>query len=351
MKHFLTSILFLLCAGTVNAEYKFVVPQAAGNGTAVWAEIIAKHLEKKLGERIVIQYIPGAKDISGFNDFHNKLRLDEKTMMVSHGGNAISYLVDKVDYDYRDYDSIGMMNLNIVVAKRKNEDFNSSKIKIAGSSGTEADGMAIALLVCGNLNSMEQYLDCWNQKVIWVNGVKGNERRLGFKRGEFNVARENTTAWKKHYKDDPEVEVWFHHGVFDLSTRSQKEDSNYDPGYQFETVFEKTHKTKPTGPLYEAYRLSRNFRDVLQKAIWINKNNPNRNKIVEALKEMIKDPEAISALEKDTGKYNWIVSDQGNQVVTTLRSNMKDSDLKNIVWWHQNAYKFPSVYKPELLKN
>ena len=31
-------------------------------------------------------------------------------VMVSHGGNGISFLQENVDYDYRDYESIGLMN-------------------------------------------------------------------------------------------------------------------------------------------------------------------------------------------------------------------------------------------------
>ena len=137
MKKFIALVATCLTMATAQAEYRMIVPQEAGNGTAVWASIIARHLEKQLGEPIVIQHIPGAKDIPGFNEFHNKLRNDPKTIMVSHGGNGIGYLVDRVDYDYKFYDSIGMMNLNIVVGKHIGNpaDGKERKLRIAGSSG------------------------------------------------------------------------------------------------------------------------------------------------------------------------------------------------------------------------
>jgi hypothetical protein len=342
--------LLLAVSWPALAEFKMIVPQAAGNGTAVWANIIARHLEKQLGEKIVIQHIPGAKDIPGFNEFHNKLRFDDKTIMVSHGGNGIGYLVDKVDYDYKYYDSIGMMNLNIVVGKKKGSEMQGQKAKIAGSSGQETDGMAIALLLCGNLSTIQQYLDCWNQKAVWVNGVKGNERRLGFMRGEFNVARESVVAWFKHYTNsESNAEIWFHHGIYDLNTRQQKEDPNFPQGFRLETQFKKIHGIEPKGPLYDTYTLSRNFRDVLQKALWVNKGNPHTERLRTALTEMITDPEASAALVKDTGKYEWIIGDAGNQVVDRIRRNITEQKLKDMVWWHENAYKFPSVYKPELI--
>lgn len=345
----LLAILALSVAGLAHADYTMIVPQGPGNGTSVWAAIVAKGLEKHLGEKIVIQHIPGAKDIPGFNEYHNKLRFDNKTIMVSHGGNGVSYLVDKIDYDYKHYDSIGMTNLNIVLGKRAETDVSKDRIKIAGGSGLEPDGMAIAMLMCGNLPKTEDYRKCWDKRVVWVNGVNGGERRLGFQRGEFNTTRESVAAWFKFYQGLPENKLWFHHGLYDLKTGKQVDDPNFPKGYQFEDVFKQMHGVAPKGEFYEAYALERSFRDVLQKALWVNKGNPNTEKLRNALKAMINDKESRVELEKDTGKYEWIIGEEGNQVVGKLRKNITPDKLKNLVWWHDNAYKFQSVYKPELL--
>jgi hypothetical protein len=338
-----------LTATTAFADYRMIVPQAAGSGTAVWASIVAKHLEKQLGEKIVIQHIPGAKDIPGFNEYHNKLRFDEKTIMVSHGGNGIGYLVDKVDYDYKYYDSIGMQNLNIVLGRKTSMDPAKDQIKLAGGSGLEPDGMAIAMLVCGNLPKVDDYLNCWTKRVTWVNGVAGNERRLGFQRGEFNTTRESVVAWFKFYDQLPDNILWFHHGVRDLKTGKQKDDINFKPGFQFETVFKRMHGVDPKGEFYDAYRLSRQFRDVLQKALWVNKGNPNTEKLRAALTKMVTDPEALKDLEADTGKYDWIIGNDGNKVVDQLRKDITEKKLQDLVKWHDTAYKFKSEYKPQLV--
>lgn len=338
-----------LAATAVHAEYRMIVPQGPGQGTSIWAGIVAKHLEKYLGEKIVIQHIPGAKDIPGFNEFHNKLRTDDKTIMVSHGGNGVSYLVDKIDYDYKHYDSIGMQNLNIIIGRKADMDVKKDRIKLAGGSGLEPDGMAIAMLVCGNLPKKEDYMSCWNKRVTWVNGISGPERRLAFERGELNTTRETTASWFKFYANLPGNKLWYHHGVMDLVTGKQKDDPNFPPGYTFENVFKQLHGVEPKGELYEAYTLVRNFRDVLQKALWVNKGNPNTEKLRAALRKMLQDPEALAALELDTGKYDWIVGEDGNKVVDRLRKNITEEKLKTLVFWHDNAYKFKSVYKPELI--
>ena len=76
----------MLLASTVSADITVVNPQKPGGGTTVWTEIIMKELEKHLGERITIRNIPGARDIPGINKFHNELRFDENTIVVTHGG-------------------------------------------------------------------------------------------------------------------------------------------------------------------------------------------------------------------------------------------------------------------------
>jgi len=353
------SILKTLCiaavfsTATAHAEFRMIVPQAPGGGTAIWASIVAKHLEKQLGEKVVIQHIPGAKDIPGFNEFHNKLRNDPKVIMVSHGGNGVSYLVDKVDYDYKNYDSIGMQNLNIVMGRKKDFDPRNpqSTAKFAGGSGLEPDGMAMAMLLCGNLPKKEDYLGCWKNRVTWVNGIPGSERRLAFMRNELNITRETSVAWFKHYASAKENTntLWFHHGVLDLNTGRQKDDVNLPTGFRFEEVFKQYHGVEPRGEFYEAYRLSRNFRDVLQKALWVNKGNPNTERLRAAVSKMVTDPEAAKELEADTGKYEWIIGTQGNTVVDRLRRNITEQKLQTLVWWHDNAYGFKSEFKPELI--
>ena len=52
--------------------------------------------------------------------------------MVSHGGNGVSFLQENVDYNYADYTSVGLMNLNIIAGIRK--DYKSGdKTFVAGS--------------------------------------------------------------------------------------------------------------------------------------------------------------------------------------------------------------------------
>lgn len=349
---FLIAVVLSLFTVTASADYTLVVPQEPGKGTSVWATIIAKHLSAYVGEPVIVKHIPGARDIPGFNEFHNKLRKDPKTIMVAHGGNGVSYILDPVDYDYRQYDSIGMMNLDIVFGRNRTTDEKTGVFKVAGSSGYEPDGIAMAMMLCGPGKTVDQYLECFRQRVIWVNGVKGNEKRLGFLRGEFNTTRESPSAWIKFFtgeKAHPDNIIWFTHGIYDLKNKRQIADPNF-PGTQFEDQFKARWGVLPSGDLYDAYRLTRNWRDVLQKSLWVNKGNPNTEKLRASLKAMLANPAVVKEIEAKTGSYPWIIGNDGNKVIGELYKLINEKSLKTAVRWNQEAYGFPSVYKPELLK-
>jgi len=254
MRKLVMSLAMVLgMTSAASADYTFVVPQKPGGGTTVWTEIVAKELAPFLGEKIIIKTIPGARDIPGFNKFHNDLQKDDKTVMVSHGGNGVSFLQENVDYNYADYTSIGLMNLNIISGIRK--DYKSGdKISFAAGSGMVPEAFAMTMLLCGPDLSMDQYVECFKKNVTWVSGMSGGERRLAFKRGELNGTRENPAAYKKHVAPNPNAKVWFTHGILDANSASHMDDPNY-PNMQFEILFKNKYGVVPSGEFYNAYTL------------------------------------------------------------------------------------------------
>ena len=347
MKRFLLSLVMAAGISTsAMADYTFVVPQKAGAGTTVWTEIVAKELEPFLGEKINIKMIPGARDIPGFNEFHNELRFDDKTVMVSHGGNGVSFLQEEVDYDYREYESVGLMNLNIIAGKRKGADMN--KPSFAAGSGMVPEAFAFTMLICGPNKTTDEYIACFKENVTWVKGMGNAERRLAFKRGELNGTRENPAAYKKHVESDENAEIWFHHGILQADG-SHADDPNY-PGYQFEALFEQKYGVKPTGEFYDAYRLVKSFRDGMQKALWVNKNNPNKQKLIDALTAMSKDTTAVANIQKNVGNYEWKIGVDGDAQRDTLITFINEDALRNLVKFNSEALGLASVYKENLTK-
>tara|TARA_B100001093_G_C26821365_1_gene1012020 strand:- start:386 stop:1486 length:1101 start_codon:yes stop_codon:yes gene_type:complete len=339
-------LILMLVSAPVFADYTMVIPQKVGGGTSVWASIVAKELEKQLDEKIRLVHIPSARGIGGFNKFHNNLRFDDKTIMVSHGGNGVSFLQENVEYNYADYESIGLMNLNIIVGRLKD---NNDKIKFAFGSGQVPEAMAMSMLICGepSVKDTEQAIDCFRDNVTWVKGMKGNERRLAFKRGELNVTRENPAAYKKHVESFAGAEVWFTHGILnDLGFH--EDDINY-PNVQFELLYEQKYGKAPEGEFYDAYKLTKSFRDGLQKALWVNAGNPNKDKLIEALRRMTNNPESTNRIMQKVGDYDWVIGDEGDGMRDTLMSFITEDALKNLVEFNQKALDLKSVYKEELI--
>jgi len=332
----------LMFSTPAYADYTFVIPQRPGSGTSIWAEIVAKELEPFLGEKIIIKNIPGGRDIPGFNKFHNELQYDDKTVMVSHGGNGVSFLQEKVDYDYNDYTSIGLMNLNIITAIRKDYD-PQEKIKFSAGSGQTPEAYAMTMLLCGPRLTTDEYIACFKDNVVWVKGMKGGERRLAFKRGELNTTRENPAAFKKHVMPDENAEVWFHHGILQPDG-SHADDANY-PGYQFEMLFEKYYFEKPSGEFYNAYKLVKSFRDGLQKALWVRKDNPNAPMLQAALVAMTQNTDSRLRIEKKVGKYNWLIGVAGDAHRDVLMTLINRDALKTLVKFNKEALGLKSMLK------
>lgn len=331
------------------AEVTMVVPQKPGQGTTVWADIVKKELEKHLGEKITLRLIPGARDIPGINAWHNDLRFDENTIVVTHGGNGVSFLQEQVDYNYAEYDSVGLMNLNIIAGKRIGDDM--SKPRFPAGSGMVPEAFAMTLMLCGPDKSVDEYIACFKENVVWVKGMSGSERRLAFKRGDLNGTRENPATYQKHVEPDTNAELWFHHGLLDPTTGNHVDDTNYPAGYQVEQIFEARWGVAPSGEFYDAYKLVKSFRDGLQKAIWVNKGNEElRKRMIAAMNAMKNDADSMAAIEAKNGKYEWFIGDDGDQMRDTLMTFVTEDALKNLVKFNKEALGLKSIYKADLVK-
>ena len=347
LKYIFVAFMALVIPTSAFADYTLVVPQKPGAGTSQWAAIVAKELSKFTDEPVKIRHIPGARDIPGFDKFHEELRFDDKTIMVSHGGNGVAFLQEEVKYNYGDYDSIGLMNLNIIAGKAKGADFGMDKVRFAAGSGMVPEGFAMTMLLCGPKPSVDAYVSCFKKHVVWVKGMSGSERRLAFRRGELNGSRENPAAYKKHIAPNDKAEIWFHHGI--LQPDGSKADDPNHPGFQFEDLYEKKWGEKPSGDLYDAYKLVQSFRDGMQKALWVNRGNPNTEKLRKALTAMANDPDSVAAIEKKVGVYEWKIGQKGNEHRDTLMTFITQKALLTLVKFNTEAFGLASKYKKELL--
>ena len=338
---------FILMSTVAKADYTLVVPQKPSGGTSVWSQIVVAEWEKHLGEKIILKYLPGARDQMGPNQFQNEFRFDDKTILVSHGGNGISYLIEPVEYNYFDWDSIGHMNLNIIIGA--DDTIANGHVKFSAGSGMIPEIMAITMLMGGP--DMDPY-DAYDKYVTFVKGMSGSERRLAFRRGDLNATRENPAAYKKHVMpliEDGKASTWFHHGILDVESGKHVDDPNFTEP-TFEKLYTYTYGVEPSGDFYDAYKLVKSWRDSLQKAFWVNKDNPNKQKLIDALNKMLADPDSVAAIEKKVGKYDWRVGEDGNDTAKILKSFITPEALKTLVNFTNTKLGYNTVYKESLTK-
>jgi hypothetical protein len=169
-------------------------------------------------------------------------------------------------------------------------------------------------------------------------------------RGELNVQRETPSAYNKFLVPIKENELWFSHGILDLKTGKVVKDSNYPEAPSFQEVYKKKWGVEPSGDLYDAYLLAKQYRDVLQKSLWVNKGNPNTEKLRASLQAMLNDPVSIAAIERDAGKYPWIIGKDVNKAMTVLDDHTTKKALKDLVLWSSKVFGVSAIYKEDIAK-
>lgn len=105
---------------------------------------------------------------------------------------------------------------------------------------------------------------------------------------------------------------------------------------------------EPSGEFYNAYKLVKSFRDGLQKALWVRKDNPNAKKLQNALKEMTKDPKAVKAIQKKVGNYNWLIGAEGDKHRDTLMTFINRNALETLLKFNIEALGLKSILKTKL---
>jgi hypothetical protein len=93
----------------------------------------------------------------------------------------------------------------------------------------------------------------------------------------------------------------------------------------------------------------KSFRDGLQKAIWVSKDNPNAKVLQDALRQVANSEESMTVLRKKVGDYEWLIGEDGEKHFQTLKTFITEDSLQTLVTVNQQALGLDSVYKLELV--
>ena len=65
---------------------------------------------------------------------------------------------------------------------------------------------------------------------------------------------------------------------------------------------------------------------------------------------MSMDPDAMKAIQKKVGKYEWMIGEDGNAQVDTLMTFITPRALINLIHFNKDALGLASVYKESLFE-
>ena len=332
MKFILTLVASLLFTVTsAMAEYRLVVPSPKGTGTAIWADVVAAELEKYLGERVIVENIKGGKGNVGLETFNTKYKDDPKTILLAHGGNANAWLIENVNWSFKNWEPIMIQPYNITTTIKSDFDWQNKKLYLADCSGCVPETLGWTLLIGWDNINFVRKMSAGDAKQAWL-------------RGDFNYIREPAS---RHIKNTlPMVEGGealrlFNHGMF-TPNNGFVQDPNWPNTPMVTDLYKDTFGKDPSGDVYEAYILSAVWRDGLQKGLFMHPG-ANTEAVVDAFERMMANEDSRKYLISKLGDYPMYFGEESNIIMDSLYGYVTKERLKLLVDFAKNKMEWSTA--------
>tara|TARA_B100000085_G_scaffold61124_1_gene53973 strand:- start:3652 stop:4677 length:1026 start_codon:yes stop_codon:yes gene_type:complete len=332
MKFILTLVASLLFTVTsAMAEYRLVVPSPKGTGTAIWADVVAAELEKYLGERVIVENIKGGKGNVGLETFNTKYKDDPKTILLAHGGNANAWLIENVNWSFKNWEPIMIQPYNITTTIKSDFDWQNEKLNLADCSGCVPETLGWTLLIGWDNINFVRKMSAGDAKQAWL-------------RGDFNYIREPAS---RHIKNTlPMVEGGealrlFNHGMF-TPNNGFVQDPNWPDTPMVTDLYKDTFGKDPSGDVYEAYILSAVWRDGLQKGLFMHPG-ANTEAVVDAFERMMANEDSRKYLISKLGDYPMYFGEESNIIMDSLYGYVTKERLKLLVDFAKNKMEWSTA--------
>ena len=332
MKFILTLVASLLFTVTsAMAEYRLVVPSPKGTGTAIWADVVAAELEKYLGERVIVENIKGGKGNVGLETFNTKYKDDPKTILLAHGGNANAWLIENVNWSFKNWEPIMIQPYNITTTIKSDFDWQNEKLNLADCSGCVPETLGWTLLIGWDNINFVRKMSAGDAKQAWL-------------RGDFNYIREPAS---RHIKNTlPMVEGGealrlFNHGMF-TPNNGFVQDPNWPDTPMVTDLYKDTFGKEPSGDVYEAYILSAVWRDGLQKGLFMHPG-ANTEAVVDAFERMMANEDSRKYLISKLGDYPMYFGEESNIIMEYLYGYVTKERLKLLVDFAKNKMEWSTA--------
>jgi hypothetical protein len=334
MKYILTAIMTLfLTVGTAMADYRLVVPSPKGTGTAIWGDVVAAELEKYLGERVIVENIKGGKGNVGLETFNTKYKDDPKTILLAHGGNANAWLIEDVNWSFKDWEPVLVQPYNITTTVASDWDWKNETLNLADCSGCVPETLAWTML------------KGWDN-INFIRKMSAGEAQQAWLRGDFKYIREPASRHIKNTApmvEEGEAVRLFNHGMF-TPDNGFVQDYNWPDTPTAVDLYTKEFGKEPKGPVFEAYILAAVWRDGLQKGLFMHPG-ANTAEVINAFERMMANDESRAYLVSKLGDYPMYFGDESNIIMDSLYKYVTKERLtyltdfaKNNMEWSTATY-------------
>jgi len=334
MKYILTAIMTLfLTVGTAMADYRLVVPSPKGTGTAIWGDVVAAELEKYLGEKVIVENIKGGKGNVGLETFNTKYKDDPKTILLAHGGNANAWLIENVNWSFKDWEPVLIQPYNITTTVASDWDWKNERLDLADCSGCVPETLAWTML------------KGW-ENINFIRKMSAGEAQQAWLRGDFKYIREPASRHIKNtvpMVDKGEAVRLFNHGMF-TPDNGFVQDYNWLDTPMATELYEREFGIAPEGPVFEAYILAAVWRDGLQKGLFMHPG-ANTAEVIDAFERMMANDESRAYLVSKLGDYPMYFGDESNIIMDSLYNYVTKERLtyltdfaKNNMEWSTAEY-------------
>lgn len=339
-----------------------VVPSKASGGSAKWGWTWGKYMNKNIPSdlsisKIDFKYVPGKGGRKALIEFEKKLKFDSSNILLGNGSTATSYLFSYIGgYDFRNYTPIVIHPGNMFLPIHKSFDplVDKNVQAINGNGGSEPEHFASGIMLCPDtLNNIDKFLSCFKEKINIVRGVSSKERHIMFLNKELSVGRISANGWlgnKLYKKHKDKLRIWFHHCQMNFKTGKWEDDPQKTfQGLCFDDVFEQTHGFRPSGNVYDAYVLTRLWRDSFQKTLWAPKNNKNINDLIKIAELTMQDKSFEKERFKKLGKYSVYIGAEGNFIIKEAYKALTKENLSIAIKFVNEGLGMKSSLKKELI--
>ena len=319
-----------------------IIPFGVAGGSDVWIRTIAPYLEKNIAgsPKFTFRNIAGGRAIPGMMEFAQKAKPDGLMVLVSSATNYFPVLLgDKAaKYDFNQWKPLlvnpvgGVMYTSPGSGVKRIEDLAKAKNLIYG--GISAIGLDMIPLISFELLELD---------ARGVLGFKGRgDARIAFERGETNIDYQTTPAYNATV-----VPLIKEGKAVPLMTFGQLDDSGNiirDPAVPdlptVPEVYEKLKGKKPSGKLWETYKIFMPSAFAVQKILWVKGDAPAAalQAFYAAADRLEKDKEFHAKTEKILGGYPLL---RGDRLEKTIHQAFQiDAETQRFVKeWASKKYR------------